>query len=441
MFLGAAAGVGKTYAMLEQARLRRRARRRRRRRLGGDPRPPETEALLDGLEILPPSASEYRGPILREFDLDAALARKPALLLLDELAHTNAPGARHAKRWQDAEELLDAGIDVYTTVNVQHLESLNDIVAQTTGVVVRETVPDRLLDEADEIELVDITPDDLLERLKEGKVYVPAQAERAMRGFFSRGNLIALRELALRRAAERVDAQMRTYKDDRRSVPSGPSPSASSSASARAPARRGSSVRAAPDGGRAARGWIVASRGDAPGIPGSRRRTGTRISQTFRLAEQLGRRDRHPGGTRRRAKSCSPMPATQNVTKIVVGKPARPWWRYRLFGSVVDELIRGSDEIDVYVIRGEKDEEPLRARSAPAPSRSPVRSYLWGVCAVGAATGICRPHVPPLRAAEPDHGLPPRGRLRGGGVGSRSVACSPRSSAWRRSTSSSCRRI
>ncbi len=214
LFFGAAAGVGKTYAMLEAARERHsedvdvvvgyvethgRA---------------ETEALLQGLELLPPKLIEYRGATLREFDLDAALARRPALILVDELAHTNAAGSRHAKRWQDVVELLEGGIDVYTTLNVQHLESLNDIVAKITGVIVRETVPDSVLEEADEVELIDLPPDDLLERFKEGKVYMPAQAEEAVRHFFRKGNLIALRELALRRTAERVDAQMRTYMRD-----------------------------------------------------------------------------------------------------------------------------------------------------------------------------------------------------------------------------------
>src|SRR6266849_5609385 len=212
VFFGAAAGVGKTYAMLEVAREQRadgvdvligyvethgRA---------------ETDALLEGLEVLPARSIEYRGAALREFDLDGALARSPALILVDELAHTNAPGSRHAKRWQDVEELLDAGIDVYTTVNVQHLESLNDVVAQITGVLVRETVPDSILDQADELELIDLPPDELLQRLREGKVYVSEQARRALDHFFHKGNLIALRELALRRTADRVDAQMQVYR-------------------------------------------------------------------------------------------------------------------------------------------------------------------------------------------------------------------------------------
>src|SRR5215470_3432623 len=211
IFFGFAAGVGKTYAMLEAARAQRGA--------GIDVvagivethHRVETEALPTGLEILPRRRVDYRGTVLEEFDLDAALARHPALLLVDELAHTNAPESRHAKRWQDVMELLDAGIDVFTTVNVQHVESLNDVVAKVTGVVVRETVPDSVLEQADEVELIDLPPDNLLERLREGKVYVPAQAEEAMRSFFRKGNLIALREMALRETAQRVDAQMRTY--------------------------------------------------------------------------------------------------------------------------------------------------------------------------------------------------------------------------------------
>src|SRR5688572_27241654 len=159
---------------------------------------PETEALLETLETVPPRLVEYHGATLRELDLDAARARRPRLILVDELAHTNAHGSRHAKRWQDVLELLDAGIDVYTTVNVQHVESLNDVVAKITGVIVRETIPDSVFDRADEVELIDLPPDDLLDRLREGKVYVPAQAEEAIHNFFRKGNLIALRELSLR---------------------------------------------------------------------------------------------------------------------------------------------------------------------------------------------------------------------------------------------------
>jgi two-component system sensor histidine kinase KdpD len=172
----------------------------------------ETGAQLLGLELLPRRKLHYKGVDIEEFDLDAALKRRPQVLLVDELAHTNAEGSRHPKRWQDVEELLDAGIDVFTTMNVQHVESLNDVVAKVTGVRVRETVPDSVLANAHEIKLVDLPPDELLERLRDGKVYVPAQAQRAVENFFKKGNLIALRELALRHTAERVDAQMREYR-------------------------------------------------------------------------------------------------------------------------------------------------------------------------------------------------------------------------------------
>ncbi|MBO0700653.1 MAG: two-component sensor histidine kinase, partial [Zavarzinella sp.] len=204
VFFGYAAGVGKTYAMLEAAR---REQAEGVEVVVGYVEPhgrPETEALLQGLEVLPTRTVPYQGVTLREFDLDAALARKPRLLLVDELAHTNAEGSRHAKRWQDVEELLAVGIDVWTTLNVQHLESLNDVIAQVTGVIVRETLPDAVIERADEIELIDITPDELVERLLAGKVYLPVQAERAVQNFFQKSNLVALRELSLREAADRL---------------------------------------------------------------------------------------------------------------------------------------------------------------------------------------------------------------------------------------------
>ena len=213
IFFGACAGVGKTFAMLSEAQ--------RLRAQGLDiligvvetHGRQETAALLAGLATQPPRRIHHRGRLVTEFDLDAALARRPALILMDELAHTNAPGSRHPKRWQDVEELLDAGIDVFTTVNVQLLESLNDVVSGVTGIQVRETVPDPFFDEADEVVLVDLPPDDLRQRLHEGKVYIAGQAERAIEHFFRKGNLIALRELALRRTADRVDDQMRAWRD------------------------------------------------------------------------------------------------------------------------------------------------------------------------------------------------------------------------------------
>ena len=330
IFLGYAAGVGKTYAMLEADHSRKAE--------GVDlviavvetHGRAETEALLAGIPVLPPKTIEYRNHALREFDLDAALSHPPALLLLDELAHTNVPGSRHEKRWQDAEELLAAGIDVYTTVNVQHLESVNDIVAQTTGVVVRETIPDRIFEKADEITLVDITPDDLLKRLREGKVYIPEAAERAAQNFFSKGNLIALRELALRRAVERIDAQMRTYKDregieavwplkERFLVCVSPSPSASRVV--RAAARMAASLDAE---------WIV-TYVEKPGALRETAENQRRLAETLRLAEQLGAEVVALLG-QSVSDELLAYARSRNVTKIVVGKPRGHWWRYRLLG-------------------------------------------------------------------------------------------------------------
>ncbi len=211
IFLGYSAGVGKTYAMLEATR--------RLQRDGVDivvgyietHKRVETQALVEGLEIIPRKSLPYRGASLEEMDLDAVIVRRPKIAIVDELAHTNAPGSRHAKRYQDIEELLAEGISVYTTLNIQHIESLNDVIAKVTNVSMRETIPDRIFDEAQEIEVVDLPIGELLNRLREGKVYMPEAAERAMQNFFSEGNLTALRELTLRRAAKRVDNQMQGY--------------------------------------------------------------------------------------------------------------------------------------------------------------------------------------------------------------------------------------
>lgn len=352
VFLGAVAGVGKTYAMLQAARERLaegvnvgvgwvdthgRA---------------ETEALLPGLEVLPRRAIEYRGQTLREFDLDLALARRPTLILVDELAHTNAPGSRHAKRWRDVMELLDAGIHVYTTLNVQHLESLNDVVAQITGVVVRETLPDSVLEQADEVELIDLPPEDLLQRLKEGKVYVPEQAAEAVRSFFRKGNLIALRELALRRTADSVDVQMRHYMRDhaiRKTWPvterliacvgSGPH----SVRVVRAAKRFADALRAQ---------WIVAHV-ETPAHARLEETDRVRVAETLRLAEQLGAETVVLSG-RTVSEEVLAHARRRNVSKIVVGKPGHHRWRHRLVGTIADELIRGAGETDVYVISGEE---------------------------------------------------------------------------------------
>ncbi len=386
-FFGATAGVGKTFAMLEQAQARKRdgvdvvvgwAETHGRK---------ETEALLVGLERLPAREYPYRGTVLRDFDLDAAIERKPALLLLDELAHTNAPGARHAKRWQDVEEILAAGIDVYTTVNVQHLESLNDVVARITGVVVRETVPDRILVEADEIELVDLTADDLLQRLRDGKVYVPTQAERAVRGFFRKGNLIALRELALRWTAERVDAQMQTYKRDQGISGVWPiaerilvciSSSPNAARVVRAVGRSAVAIQAE---------WIVLHV-EKPGRIGESSSDQERVAEIFRLAERLGAQTARIIGEKVSDEILA-FARARNVTRIVIGKPMTSKWRDRLLGSVADGLIRNGDDMDVSVIQGSSEDEP----PTPRPRirlHSPVRSYLLAIGVMALATGLAR---------------------------------------------------
>jgi two-component system, OmpR family, sensor histidine kinase KdpD len=386
LFFGAAAGVGKTYAMLEAAQERRTE--------GVDVvvglvethGRAETQALLQGLEILPPRVVEYRGAKLQEFDLDAALVRRSAVILVDELAHSNAAGSRHAKRWQDVTELLEAGIDVYTTLNVQHLESLNDVVAKITGVVVRETVPDSVLEEADEVELIDLPPDDLLERFREGKVYIPAQAEEAIRNFFRKGNLIALRELALRRTAERVDAQMRIYMRDhaidqiwpageRVLVCIGPS---------RQSARLVRSAKRMAD--RLEGEWIVAYV-QTPAHARLSPEVRERIIQTMRLAEQLGATTVTLTG-QRMSDEILAFARARNVTRIVVGKPSRRLWKRIVFGSIVDSLVEGSGEADVYVVSGKAESPPV---TVPRPRR-PVATDWWpyaqAVAVVAGATGV-----------------------------------------------------
>src|SRR5580693_1438358 len=220
IFFGAAPGVGKTYTMLEAARLE--AEDQKRDVVLGIIETHgryDTGSLLIGLEMLPRRSIEHRGIKLDEFDLDAALRRHPQLVLVDELAHTNAVGSRHLKRWQDVEELLESGIDVFSTLNVQHLESLNDVVAGITGIPVAETIPDQFFDRADEVVLVDLSAEELLTRLQAGKVYLPEQAERARQNFFRKGNLIALRELALRRTAERVEEDVQAYREAKAIAP------------------------------------------------------------------------------------------------------------------------------------------------------------------------------------------------------------------------------
>jgi two-component system sensor histidine kinase KdpD len=385
VFFGASPGVGKTYAMLESARARRAE--------GTDVvigwvethGRAETAALAEGLERIPPREVEYKAVRLPEFDLDAALARKPQLLLLDELAHTNAPGSRHAKRWQDVEELLEAGIDVHTTLNVQHVESLGDLVHRVTGVVVRETVPDRVLDGADEVEFVDLPPEALLKRLAEGKVYVPDRAAQAVRSFFRRGNLLALRELALRRTAEHVDADIQDYRRDHEIESTWPvserilvcvRPNPESDRLVRAARRMAARLKAE---------WIVAwVDGPAQRAPTPAERQA--LAGTVKLAESLGAQTVSLAGDDV-AQALLDFARRRNVSRIVVGKPLHSRWRDRLRGSVVDDIVRGSGGIEVMVIPG-----GVKTAGAPpaAPARKPrLRGYAVSLVVVLACTAVC----------------------------------------------------
>jgi two-component system, OmpR family, sensor histidine kinase KdpD len=354
IFVGAAPGVGKTYEMLQSAHARLKA--------GVDVvvgvvethGRTETEALLHGLEVLPRKRLEYKDQVLEEMDLDALIARHPQLALVDELAHTNAPGSRHPKRYLDVEELLSKGIDVYSAVNIQHIESLNDVVAQITHVRVRETVPDSVFDRADAIELIDLTPDDLIQRLKEGKVYVPKQAERALEHYFSPGNLTALRELALRRTAERVDEQLLTHMQ----------------ANAIAgPWAAGERILVCLSEDPRAAGLVrytkrLADRLHAPwtALSIETRRSlqlteeqRDRLADTLRLAEALGGEALTiPGVGRRIADDIFSYAQANNVTQIIIGKATRSWWFEVVRGSVVHDLVRRAGNISVNVIAGDE---------------------------------------------------------------------------------------
>jgi two-component system, OmpR family, sensor histidine kinase KdpD len=399
IFFGSAPGVGKTYAMLGSSRLRKsegidvvigwaethgRA---------------ETAALLEGQEILPPLLLSYRGKELREFDLDGALERKPALILVDELAHTNAPGSRHAKRWQDVQELLAAGIDVYTTLNVQHIESLNGVVAQITGVSVAERIPDSAFEQADEVELVDLPADELIQRMREGKVYFPQVAEQALGSFFRPGNLIALRELALRRTADRVDVQMQRYRKDhavgetwptaeRVLVCLGPSPYGQHLVrSARLLASR---LKAE---------WIaiyVENTRHGGMAPSDREQ----LERTLRLAEQLGGKA-VTLTAENTAEEILAFARARNVTKILLGKPPHAGiWRL-VRRDFVSDLIRESGGIDVYIMGGTAEERLARIRSARRPRR-PWAPYLYSLAVVGMASAVSaflRPFVEPVNLA------------------------------------------
>ena len=391
VFLGAAPGVGKTYEMLTVGRARLKA--------GTDVvvgvvethGRAETEALLDGFEVVARRPVRYHGTVLQEMDLDALLARRPQLALVDELAHTNAPGSRHPKRYQDVEELLDAGIDVLTTLNIQHVESLNDVVAAITRIRVRETVPDGVLDRADDIEVVDLNPDDLVERLKAGKVYLPADAERALGHYFSRGNLTALRELALRRTADRVDDELLGHM--RANAIPGPwaagervlvcvSEDPRSAGLVRYAKRLADRLHAP---------WTALSI-EGPRAASLREGQRDRIAEVLRLADRLGGDAMTLPGGRRIADDILAYARSANVNHVVVGKATRSWLFELVNGSVVHDLVRRSGNISVHVVPGEAvapEAAPRRSVATAPPRRAfETRAYALALAATGAGLGL-----------------------------------------------------
>nr|USU32681.1 sensor histidine kinase KdpD [Methylobacterium sp. OTU13CASTA1] len=387
IFLGAAPGVGKTYEMLTVGRARLRA--------GTDVvvglvethGRAETEALVAGFEVVARRAVPYHRTVLEELDLDALLARRPGLALVDELAHTNAPGSRHPKRYQDVEELLDAGIDVYTTLNIQHVESLNDVVAQITRIRVRETVPDGILDRANDIEVIDLNPDDLIQRLKDGKVYMKANAERALRHYFSRGNLTALRELALRRTADRVDDELLNHM--RANAIAGPW-----GAGERVLVCVSEDPRSA---GLVRHAKRLADRLHAPWtaltVEGPRslaldEAARDRIADTLRLADRLGGETVTLPGGRRIADSILAHARSANVNHIILGKSDRSPLFELLNGSVVHDLVRRSGTISIHVIAGEAAAPVPVTTVATEPTKRPFEFVSYGVGLLATAASL-----------------------------------------------------
>ncbi len=394
IFFGACAGVGKTFAMLTEARalhmqnidvvvgfIETHGRI-------------ETAELLTGLEILSTKKIEYHGRILQEFDLDAALARKPAVILIDELAHTNAIGCRHTKRWQDVEELLNAGMDVYTTVNVQHLEGISDIVAHITGIKISETFPDRLFNNADEVKLVDLPPDEVITRLQQGKVYVPEQIQFAVKNFFRKGNLIALRELALRRMADRVDIQMREYREDqaikriwqvkdRLLVCVGPE--TSSKNIIRKAFRIATNLRA---------DWFAVYI-ETPKLQRLSKNKRDQILKNLKFAQELGAETSLLAGGNL-AEILVQFVRTHNINKIIVGKPNRSKLSRFFLPSLPDILTAQSLDMDVFVVERTPEtvlddkESTVSGFKFEAPSKTYWPGYFWGLftCILVTVLGI-----------------------------------------------------
>jgi two-component system, OmpR family, sensor histidine kinase KdpD len=388
IFFGMCAGVGKTFQMLQSARIDKSK--------GIDivvgyvepHKRKETIGLLDGLEILPRKSIEYKGTMLQEMDLDAIIARHPHVVLVDELAHTNAPGCRHLKRFQDVQEILDNGIDVYTTLNIQHLESRADTVTQITGIQVRETIPDEIFEIADEVELVDITPEELLERFSEGKVYAPERSVEAIRNFFRKGNITALREMSLRLVADRVDKQLRFYMRQKHipgpwksgmriMVMIGPSPFA---------ARL---LRWAKSLSYTMGGSLIALYVETSHTLDEEQKE--QLSKNINLAKQLGA-ELFTGSGNDLVKVILSVAQKENVTHILIGKPRHKNLVSLFFlGNFIQKLIKQSGNIDIYVLGSVEPGHKYQKRRITAKSESSIYQYLITALVIGLTALACYP--------------------------------------------------
>jgi len=384
IFLGYAPGVGKTYTMLNEARVLKKRGEDVVVGIAETHGRIETEELLKGLEVIPRRRTEYQGIVLGELDLDAILSRRPKVVLVDELAHTNAPGSRHPKRYQDVEELLDSGVDVYTTVNVQHFESLNDVLEKITGIRMQETLPDTFLDRADEVQVIDIPLEELFERLKEGKVYIPKQAERAMQKFFQRGNLVALRELMLTHAAHKIDAELLNYM--RAKAISGPWPAAERLMVCIAPSPYAKQL--------LRKGYTIAKDAHAewyavyvstPALKEMSDKDKAYIAEALNLAEELGAKIATLSGTDI-AKEILRFAREYNINHIVIGKPLHSmllgFWK----GSPASRLLHTQSEFELHLITPTIEKREVEVKPTPERLVLNPKDYLLIILMVIAVT-------------------------------------------------------
>ena len=385
VFLGYAAGVGKTYRMLQEAGASRKNGIDAVIALAETHGRKETEVLLEGLEIIPRKKTQYSGITLEEMDIDAVLKRRPSLAIVDELAHTNMPGSRHAKRYQDVEELLNAGIDVFSTINIQHIESLNDVIQQISGIKVAETVPDNLMQNAHEIELIDLTPEKLIERLKEGKVYIPQKAEQAMRQFFKRGNLLALRELSLHYTAKQVDEDVRSYME--KHAISGPWPVGSkllvgisthisSERLLRFTHRMAQDLDAE---------WFAVFV-ESPQQLKINEKARIQLDKNIRLAEELGAQFVILKGTDVADEILS-FAKGKNVTLIVAGPTERTFFTRLIKGTVLNNLIKRSGSINV-LVAGKSTFEQGKQEAFASERKRHFKAYLASFLAIAVTVAI-----------------------------------------------------